>query len=53
MKVKVNILIKNLGWLEIVPKEKALDSYIASEIGARLLEVDQIYKIEFTRLDNE
>ena len=48
MKVKVNVLIDKVGWLEIVPKEHALDSVLAVQLGGRLLEIDTVKRVEFT-----
>jgi len=53
MKVKVNVLIDKVGWLEIVPKQNALDGNQAVEIGGRLLEIQTVKRVEFTRIDEE
>jgi len=51
MKVKVSVLIDKVGWLEIVPKQNALDGNQAVEIGGRLLEIQTVKRVEFTRID--
>jgi hypothetical protein len=52
MKVKVNVLIDKVGWLEIVPKQYALDSDLAVQLGGRLLEIDSVKRVEFTNINH-
>lgn len=53
MKLECNVLLKDVGWFTLIPKEKNIDGSMALEIGLRLLEMDNsILRIEFKRMNH-